>query len=87
MANTKRFLINTLNQIANLLQVTAVDETTIWGLLQNNYKTIVKWFGCDSSPYFFLSFAIAMVIGVLGCLVLALISGSMDNRNLCRCYS
>ena len=55
---------------------TTADETTIWGLLQNNYKQLLSGLGVTLALAL-LSFAIAMVIGVIfGCLVLALINGS-----------
>ena len=43
---------------------TAVDETTIWGLLQNNYKQLLSGLGVTLALAL-LSFAIAMVIGVI----------------------
>ena len=43
---------------------TAVDETTIWGLLQNNYKQLLSGLGVTISLAL-LSFAIAMVIGII----------------------
>ena len=43
---------------------TAVDETTIWGLLQNNYKQLLSGLGVTIALAL-LSFAIAMVIGII----------------------
>ena len=43
---------------------TSVDETTIWGLLQNNYKQLLSGLGVTLALAL-LSFAIAMVIGVI----------------------
>ena len=43
---------------------TTVDETTIWGLLQNNYKQLLSGLGVTLALAL-LSFAIAMVIGVI----------------------
>ena len=43
---------------------TAADETTIWGLLQNNYKQLLSGLGVTLALAL-LSFAIAMVIGVI----------------------
>ena len=43
---------------------TAVDETTIWGLLQNNYKQLLSGLGVTLALAL-LSSAIAMVIGVI----------------------
>ena len=43
---------------------TSVDETTIWGLLQNNYKQLLGGLGVTIALAL-LSFAIAMVIGVI----------------------
>lgn len=43
---------------------TAVDETTIWSLLQNNYKQLLSGLGVTLALAL-LSFAIAMVIGVI----------------------
>ena len=43
---------------------TSVDETTIWGLLQNNYKQLLSGLGVTIALAL-LSFAIAMVIGVI----------------------
>ena len=46
---------------------TSVDETTIWGLLQNNYKQLLSGLGVTIALAL-LSFAIAMVIGIIfGC--------------------
>ena len=41
-----------------------VDETTIWGLLQNNYKQLLSGLGITLALAL-LSFAIAMVIGII----------------------
>ena len=41
-----------------------VDETTIWGLLQNNYKQLLSGLGITIALAL-LSFAIAMVIGII----------------------
>ncbi|RID96030.1 ABC transporter permease subunit [Streptococcus constellatus] len=41
-----------------------VDETTIWGLLQNNYKQLLSGLGITLALTL-LSFAIAMVIGII----------------------
>ena len=43
---------------------TSVDETTIWGLLQNNYKQLLSGLGVTIALAL-LSFAIAMVIGII----------------------
>ena len=43
---------------------TSVDETTIWGLLQNNYKQLLGGLGVTIALAL-LSFAIAMVIGII----------------------
>lgn len=43
---------------------TTADETTIWGLLQNNYKQLLSGLGVTLALAL-LSFAIAMVIGVI----------------------
>ena len=43
---------------------TLVDETTIWGLLQNNYKQLLSGLGVTIALAL-LSFAIAMVIGII----------------------
>ena len=43
---------------------TPVDETTIWGLLQNNYKQLLSGLGVTIALAL-LSFAIAMVIGII----------------------
>ena len=43
---------------------TSIDETTIWGLLQNNYKQLLAGLGVTLSLAL-LSFAIAMVIGII----------------------
>lgn len=43
---------------------TSVDETTIWGLLQNNYKQFLSGLGVTIALAL-LSFAIAMVIGII----------------------
>ena len=43
---------------------TAVDETTIWGLLQNNYKQLLSGLAVTIALAL-LSFAIAMVIGII----------------------
>ena len=43
---------------------TTADETTIWGLLQNNYKQLLGGLGVTLALAL-LSFAIAMVIGVI----------------------
>ena len=49
-----------VNQAAS----TTVDETTIWGLLQNNYKQLLSGLGITISLAL-ISFAIAMVIGII----------------------
>ena len=41
-----------------------VDETTIWGLLQNNYKQLLSGLGITLALAL-LSFAIAMIIGII----------------------
>ena len=41
-----------------------VDESTIWGLLQNNYKELLKGLGVTIALAL-ISFAIAMVIGII----------------------
>ena len=41
-----------------------IDETTIWGLLQNNYKQLLSGLGVTIALAL-LSFAIAMVIGII----------------------
>ena len=43
---------------------TTVDETTIWGLLQNNYKQLLSGLGITLSLAL-ISFAIAIVIGII----------------------
>ena len=43
---------------------TSVDETTIWGLLQNNYKQLLGGLGVTIALAL-VSFAIAMVIGII----------------------
>ena len=43
---------------------TTVDETTIWGLLQNNYKQLLSGLGITIALAL-ISFAIAMVIGII----------------------
>ena len=43
---------------------TSVDETTIWGLLQNNYKQLLSGLSVTIALAL-LSFAIAMVIGII----------------------
>ena len=43
---------------------TSVDETTIWGLLQNNYKQLLGGLGVTIALAL-ISFAIAMVIGII----------------------
>ena len=43
---------------------TSVDETTIWGLLQNNYKQLLSGLGVTIALAL-VSFAIAMVIGII----------------------
>lgn len=43
---------------------TSADETTIWGLLQNNYKQLLSGLGVTIALAL-LSFAIAMVIGII----------------------
>ena len=43
---------------------TSVNETTIWGLLQNNYKQLLSGLGVTIALAL-LSFAIAMVIGII----------------------
>ena len=43
---------------------TSVDETTIWGLLQNNYKQLLGGLGVTIALAL-LSFAIAMVVGII----------------------
>ena len=45
-------------------EFTSVDETTIWGLLQNNYKQLLSGLGVTIALAL-LSFAIAMVIGII----------------------
>ena len=43
---------------------TSVDETTIWGLLQNNYKQLLGGLGVTIALAL-ISFAIAMVVGII----------------------
>ena len=60
----KRFLINTLNSVSLHLHQQTVDETTIWGLLQNNYKQLLSGLGITLALAL-ISFAIAIVIGII----------------------
>ena len=65
MANTKRSWINTFSSDRDeTTESTSVDETTIWGLLQNNYKQLLSGLGVTIALAL-LSFAIAMVIGII----------------------
>lgn len=50
--------------LASEVKESTVDESTIWGLLQNNYQELLKGLGVTIALAL-ISFAIAMVIGII----------------------
>ena len=52
------------NYLASEEKESTVDESTIWGLLQNNYQELLKGLGVTIALAL-ISFAIAMVIGII----------------------
>ena len=62
--NSQKILDKYLASESSSASTSTVDETTIWGLLQNNYKQLLSGLGITLALAL-ISFAIAIVIGII----------------------